>query len=285
VWDQLAKLMKERRAIDAPLAFHSAAQLPLLLRASLVVEFAASGDPALRQKARDSDCGADRVQQALFVDHLERACRYLPADDPYLRVILAGEQPAAAVTRLLAETRLCDSNVLEQLLAGGQAAVDASKDPAIVIARVLCRCITENLRRKGEIETLESSLGTKLAKLLFAVYGDDISPDATGTLRWSDGRVAGYLYRRLDGWQLGQPRAQQAARSDGPPVRRQHRVAGERVPLRRARRTQRLRASAGDHRSARQGLRGEAGAARAAPLSYCSGKSSRDEKILGCLPE
>lgn len=194
VWDQLAKLMQERRALDAPRAFHSADQLPLLLRALDVVEFAASGDAARRQRARDSDCGADPVQQALFVDHLQRARRYLPADDPYLRVILAGDEPAAAVTRLLAETRLCDANVLEKLLAGGQAAVDASTDPAIAIARVLRERIAANRRRWAEIETLESSLGAKLAKLLFAVYGDDVSPDATGTLRWSDGRVVGYDY-------------------------------------------------------------------------------------------
>ena len=37
-------------------------------------------------------------------------------------------------------------------------------------------------------------MGAQLAKLLFAIYGNDVTPDATFTLRISDGRVAGYSY-------------------------------------------------------------------------------------------
>ena len=43
-------------------------------------------------------------------------------------------------------------------------------------------------------EAPHAFVGARIAKLLFAVYGNDVSPDATYTLRWSDGRVAGYPY-------------------------------------------------------------------------------------------
>jgi hypothetical protein len=46
--------------------------------------------------------------------------------------------------------------------------------------------------RQAAIEARETALGSRLAKLLFVVYGDEVPPDATGTLRWSDGRVLGY---------------------------------------------------------------------------------------------
>jgi hypothetical protein len=51
-----------------------------------------------------------------------------------------------------------------------------------------------NQREQARLDAAEAGLGERLARLLFAVYGDDVSPDATFTLRWSDGRVAGYPY-------------------------------------------------------------------------------------------
>ncbi len=193
-WDELTKLMREKQALDAPVNFQTAGGLPLLLRALAVLDFAASGDAATAQKARDSDCGADAVQQALFVDHLQRAKKSLPADDPYLAAMLRGQEPAAAAAQLLRDSRLCDATVLESLLKGGKAAIGASKDPALVAARVLAECIEGNTRRQAAVDTRESMLGTRLAMLLFSVYGHDVSPDATFTLRWSDGRVVGYDY-------------------------------------------------------------------------------------------
>lgn len=193
-WERMAALMQDVRANDAPYNFHTSGGLPLLLRALAVVEFGTNGDQAWAQKARDSECRADPVQQALFVDHLERARRYLPKDDPYLATLLAGAEPAAAAERLLRDSRLCDSAVLDGLLKGGKAAIDASADPALVAARVIARLAAANGARHDAAEAAETALGTKLAKLAFLVYGNDVSPDATFTLRWSDGRVLGYDY-------------------------------------------------------------------------------------------
>ncbi len=194
VWERIAALMADKRALDAPVNFHTAGGLPLLLRAHAVVAYAATEDPALAQKARDSDCGADPVQQALFVDHLERAKRRLPDGDPYLTVLLRGREPAAAVERLLRDSKLCDSSVLDGLLRGGRKAIAASVDPAIVAGRVIAELTAANTARQNAVDAEETALGARLAKLSFAVYGNDISPDATFTLRWSDGIVVGYDY-------------------------------------------------------------------------------------------
>lgn len=194
VWGQLASLMRDKAANDAPLAFHTAGGLPLLLRAAAVLDYAATGDEQKRQLARDVDCKPDEVQQALFVDHLARARARLPAGDPYVAALLGDDEPAVAAARLLRDSRLADASALEQLLAGGAAAIEASTDPALVAARVVQRLAGEAARRQAAIDAAEAAGGTRLARLLFAVYGDEVSPDATFTLRWSDGRVVGYPY-------------------------------------------------------------------------------------------
>lgn len=194
VWDRMAEVMRDKRDLELPLHFQTPGGLPLLLRALDVVAFAANADSKLAQRARDSDCGADPVQQALFVDHLIRARRHLPAKDPYLDAVLGGLEPGPAVQQLLATTRLCEALVLEQLLAGGKPAIEASRDPAIAVARMLSRLMAQNKQREAAIAAREGDLMRRLGKLLREIYGDEVAADATATPRWSDGRVRGYPY-------------------------------------------------------------------------------------------
>ncbi|MBL8732837.1 MAG: S46 family peptidase [Planctomycetes bacterium] len=194
VWRQLERLMQEKKALDAPLNFQTTGGLPLLLRAAALLDFAASGEQAEAQKAKDAVCARDALQEALFADHLLRAQRRLPADDPYLHELLAGAAPVAAVQRLVEGSRLGDDAVLAALLEGGAQAIAVATDPALLAARAIRRLGHENQRQQRAIEAKEAALTERLARLLFAVYGNDVSPDATFTLRWSDGRVAGYPY-------------------------------------------------------------------------------------------
>jgi hypothetical protein len=194
IWNELASLMERKKALEGPLNFHSAGGLPLLLRALAVVEFGETGDAKAEKMARDVDCAADPIQLAFFADHLERARARLPKGDPVLAALLGGAEPEAAAKRLAAESRLADGKVLDELLKGGRAAIQASRDPALEAARVLAPRMAQNKAEQASIDAVETQLGSQLAKLLFAVYGNDVTPDATFTLRISDGRVAGYAY-------------------------------------------------------------------------------------------
>jgi hypothetical protein len=194
VWPELAALMERKAALEAPLNFQTAGGSPLMLRAQAVLEFAKSGEEKAAQRARDIDCKPNPVREALFADHLRRALTALPSTDPYLAVMLGGHDPEAAVERLLVGSRLADAAYLEELLAGGAGAISASDDVALEAARVVAPLIERNEAEQAAIDAAETALETRLAKLLFAVYGHDVSPDATFTLRWSDGRVAGYPY-------------------------------------------------------------------------------------------
>lgn len=194
IWNELATLMRQKVALDAPLNFQSTGGLPLLLRAEALLEFAAHGDPAVRQRALDVRCPRDPVQEALFADHLARARGRLPDGDPYVAAALRGREPAAAVEALLTNSRLADDAFVQQLLDGGADAIRSSADPALALIREIAPLAAANKQREQAIAAAEAALGARLARLLFAVYGDDVSPDATFTLRFSDGRVAGYPY-------------------------------------------------------------------------------------------
>jgi hypothetical protein len=194
VWDQITELMQDKTDLEAPLNFHSAGGSTLMLRAFAVLDFAATGDEAKAKLARDTDCKRDEVQEAMFADHLRRARGRLLGGDGYVAAMLDDAQPKEAVERLLTRSSLADAKFLDELLAGGREAIEASDDAALVAARIVLPLARQNQARQATLDAKESALGERIGKLLFAVYGHDVSPDATFTLRWSDGRVAGYPY-------------------------------------------------------------------------------------------
>lgn len=194
IWDELAALMVDKKALEAPLNLQTSGGLPLLLRAVALVEFAAGGDAKKRELAVATRCARDPVQEALFVDHLVRAQAALGAGDPYVTALLGDGSAKDAATRLLEKSRLGADAELERLLAGPREAIAGDADPALQAARAIVPLLQQNLALQARIDAREAALGERLARLLFAVYGHDVSPDATFTLRWSDGRVAGYPY-------------------------------------------------------------------------------------------
>jgi hypothetical protein len=133
------------------------------------------------------------MQQALLAGALERARQNLPADDPWLRAVLGGGTPEQVAKAAIDGTRMADPAFRKTLLDGGEAAVQASTDPLIVLVRKVDPFIRESVRwRENEIQSKEVPAVEKLAEARFALYGKSDYPDATFTLRLSYGTVAGY---------------------------------------------------------------------------------------------
>jgi hypothetical protein len=192
LWARLAEVAARKKHLEGPANFHSAGGSPALLRAMAAVEAAGTGDAKKAEEARAVRIEADAVQQALFADHLERARRWLPADDEYLRAVLGARQPAEVAADLERGTRIGDDAFLEELLKGGKEAVARCEDPAVRIARVLGPLMAGTRRAQGRLQAEEDALGARMARAVFEIYGNAVSPDATFTLRFSDGRVRGY---------------------------------------------------------------------------------------------
>jgi hypothetical protein len=76
---------------------------------------------------------------------------------------------------------------------GGEAAVAASDDPMIVLARKLDPMRRELIKwTEDNIKSVEERAGEQIGKARFAAYGKGTYPDATFTLRLSYGQVKGY---------------------------------------------------------------------------------------------
>jgi hypothetical protein len=124
---------------------------------------------------------------------LSKTREWLKADDSRVRALLGKESPEQLAARLIINTTtLADPAVRRKLWQGGLAAIQASTDPLIRYALTIQEP-TRAVRRTWE-ETVQAPTdraSERLADARFAVYGDSVYPDATGTLRLSYGRIEG----------------------------------------------------------------------------------------------
>lgn len=130
-----------------------------------------------------------RLSESLAIMHDK-----LGANHALVTQILAGKTPQARATELVDGTKLGDPAVRKELFAGGAAAVKASTDPFIEIARLI-ESRARELRKKydNEVLAVERDAYSKIAQAVFAIQGDSAYPDATFSLRLSYGSVKGFL--------------------------------------------------------------------------------------------
>jgi len=134
------------------------------------------------------------VEQAKLAACLTVMVQQLGADHALVKQILAGKSPADRAAELVAGTKMGDAATRKALLAGGKAAVDASSDSMMALAKLVDPRARE-LRTKydNEVLAVERDGYAKIAQAVFAVKGDSAYPDGTFTLRLSYGAVKGYM--------------------------------------------------------------------------------------------
>jgi hypothetical protein len=115
------------------------------------------------------------------------------ADHPLVKQVMAGKSPQARAAELVNGTKLADVALRKKLYEGGKAAVDASDDPMIALARLVDEP-SRHVRKvvETEIEEVKRQAHAQIAKAKYALDGDSVYPDATFTLRLSYGVVKGY---------------------------------------------------------------------------------------------
>ncbi len=124
---------------------------------------------------------------------LERMREWLGPDAPIVRQLLVKDSPDTLAARVVDGSQLADPKVRRQLWEGGAAAVDASHDPMIELARAVdaeSRAVRK--RYEDEVEAAENAGSQKIARARFKVYGTSQPPDATFTLRLNFGTVRGW---------------------------------------------------------------------------------------------
>jgi len=123
----------------------------------------------------------------------EEARALLGDDHPFVREVLGGQSPMQAAAARVEPSRLDRVDVRKRLLEGGSAAVDASDDPLIVLARRVYP-LHRRLAKYEEVEIEEPirRAADEIGRLRFEIFGTQAYPDATGSLRLSFGVVRGY---------------------------------------------------------------------------------------------
>jgi len=206
-WDRIALALKEQRTLAVRARYYNFGASQLLTIAGLLVrlpEESALPDsarlPAYRGEAINQlrqtlqgDVPIDKeADKSSLAAQLTAARKELPATDPYLNAVLQGRSPEVAAEALIEKTSLTDPAARKALLDGGAEAVRASTDPLIAAARRIAP-ISRALAMRGlRLESTVSAHAERVGQALFAAYGTSLPPDATFTLRITDGVVQGY---------------------------------------------------------------------------------------------
>ena len=210
-WDEIAQAMKAQRDIYAQLNYlerlggfasglcrtarvlvRAAAEKPKP-NAERLREFNDSALPSLEQQLFSTAPVYKSLDAVLLADSLGEMQDALGNDNLDVKKVLNGRTPADAAKEIIAGTKLDDVAVRKQLYEGGQAAIDGSSDPLIVVMKAVepdARAARKIFDDK--VDSVVRRDGAAIAKARFAQSGFSQPPDATFTLRLSYGAVKGY---------------------------------------------------------------------------------------------
>jgi hypothetical protein len=156
-------------------------------------EFADSGKKSLELGLFSKRPIYKQLEIAKLADSLTFLCETLGYSDALVQKVLAGKSPRQRAAELVLGTDLDNVAGRKKLYEGGKAAIDASKDPMIQLAKIVdpaARAVRKIIEE--QVEEPKQQAYDKVAKAKFALEGTNTYPDATFTLRLSFGTVKGY---------------------------------------------------------------------------------------------
>ncbi|MBN1446560.1 MAG: S46 family peptidase [Bacteroidetes bacterium] len=212
VWDEIAESRESVRAVASDLyAFRSgglgvantyskAAQLVMLAEQLQKPEdersdaFRGNRLDVMKRAMAKAVSGDTDLERLTLENQLKMMMNQVGADDPVLLVLLQGRTPEAAAEALLKRTVLTDSVRVAALVEGAPNTIMTSDDPFIAAARLASPRYQHAQEVASETSARDEVNRSLLGRALFEVYGTDIPPDATFSLRIADGVVQGFDY-------------------------------------------------------------------------------------------
>ncbi|HLK33842.1 MAG TPA: S46 family peptidase, partial [Terriglobales bacterium] len=156
-------------------------------------EYRESALPSLEERLFSAAPIYKNLETAQLAESLAELRDAMGAGSPVVRDALNGKTPEQAADYLITNTKLDDVAVRKQLWNGGEAAIQASTDPLIVLMRkVEPQAHQVRKQYEDEVESVARRDGALLAQARFAMGGLSEPPDAGFTLRLSYGEVEGY---------------------------------------------------------------------------------------------
>lgn len=131
------------------------------------------------------------IQEGLLAARLRDFHNYLGDDDEVVQQILQGRTPEHAAAEIIDGSQLVTTEQVQQAL---NSEASLMEDPAVQMVQTLLPLLQKVGPVQQQAATEASELRTRLARARFEVYGTKVPPDATFTLRISDGEVKNYPY-------------------------------------------------------------------------------------------
>lgn len=145
----------------------------------------------LREDAVEIEDWPADLEKAMLAARLQELRDYLGENDPTVTRLLQGRSPESVAERMVSATALTDSTQFVALLDEGFL---SSGDAAVDLAQAVTPLYFSIQQQVTGLESREQELNADLARARFALYGTEIPPDATFSLRIADGIVSGYPY-------------------------------------------------------------------------------------------
>ncbi len=153
-----------------------------------------AGEEALQRTLAQIEPIVDQprpIDERFLTLRFEAFQRYFGDDHQIVRDVLEGRTPGAAAEHILKNSKLTSAESARDALTRGTLTAD---DPAIRSAAAFVPRLGEFQSALAGLYAREEELGSRLGRARFEVYGTDVPPDATFSLRIADGVVQGYPY-------------------------------------------------------------------------------------------
>jgi V8-like Glu-specific endopeptidase len=150
---------------------------------------------ALREQLKATAAGLKDPQELrMLTTLLEELKTYASSDDAYLTTILDGRTPLEAARRILDKTDFADTAKLSKLMELKADKYKKDKDPLLVAGRLIVPAFENAVKAFRSSTPKRKAIEGKIGQEIYQVFGLNIPPDATFTLRISDGVVKPYEY-------------------------------------------------------------------------------------------
>jgi len=131
------------------------------------------------------------INEAQLAQRFHDFVRNFGPDHAFVQGILQGRTPEGMAAVLLEGSVLADSASAAAAVNTGSLSMD---DPAVRIVLPIAQVFAPAQQVQAVATAEETEISSALGRALFAVYGTDVPPDATFSLRIADGVVEDYEY-------------------------------------------------------------------------------------------
>jgi hypothetical protein len=136
----------------------------------------------------------DDMSIGMLTGRLDLAGKWLPEGSPLRQAVAEYGSAEAAATRMIGSSQVDEVAFRKTMMDGRMEAIQNTDDPMIALALEMRAAREAVAQTWAELSAAEDVQNERFAQALFAVYGTDLPPDATFTLRITDGVVKRYQY-------------------------------------------------------------------------------------------